>query len=274
MTPTFVLTPEQHAEFSRRGLLRLDGLLSPQSVQRARRVVLARLEQLGLWKDGAWRLESQPRPEFPATGLKTAKAIGNKRPELEALLDEPALRAAVDTLLEGRAWDRSIYPRPQLLFTLPNIDAWALPPGWHVDAPRLASGAWPGLQMFACLDHVAPRGGGTLAIAGSHRLLNAGRNIKASGLRRLLAPEDFFRRIWGKQPIPWGDHAALPSGAVGDVPLEVVELTGAAGDAWLLDLRTLHSAAPNAAARPRMMVTHRFVRADLTVEIAQAYGWR
>jgi ectoine hydroxylase-related dioxygenase (phytanoyl-CoA dioxygenase family) len=45
------------------------------------------------------------------------------------------------------------------------------------------------------------------------------------------------------------------------------------GDAWLMDLRTLHVAAPNCSARPRLMATHRFLRADLTCELAAAFGW-
>jgi len=268
------LTPEQHDEFSRRGVLRMAGLLSPSAVRRARDFVLRRMEQLGLWKDGAWRLDDRPRPKWPDSGLKTSKAVGNKHAELEALVEEPALRAAVDALLGGRPFDRKMHPRPQLLFTLPNIDAWVLPPGWHVDAPRLASGAPPGVQLFACLDHVAPRGGGTLVIAGSHLLLNDHRHIRARDLRRELSHEAFFRPIWGRQPLSWEDDRPLPSGAVGDVALQVMELTGAPGDAYLVDLRVLHSGAPNAADRPRMMITDRFIPADLAQEMAEAYGWR
>jgi hypothetical protein len=273
VTATFALTADQRDEFARRGVMRLEGLLSSHRVQPARDVVLRRLEQLGLWRDGAWRLEDRSWPQYPASGLKTSKVIGNKHAELEALLDEPALRAAVDDLLEGRAFDRAMYRRPQLLFTLPNIDTWVLPPGWHTDAPRLASGARAGVQMFACLDHVAPRSGGTLVIAGSHLLLNEGRSIKASELHKLLGREPFFRAIWGKRPHVWEDDCALPSGAVGKVALEVLELTGSPGDVWLVDLGVLHSGAPNAGARPRMMVTYRFVRADVVGEIAEAYGW-
>ena len=267
------LTPEQRDEFARRGVLRIDGLLSPAGVSRARDVVLQRMERLGLWADGAWRLDARPRPSYPDSGLKTSKAIGNRRPELEALAQEPDLRAAVDELLGGRPFDRKMHPRPQLLFTLPNTDTWMLPPGWHTDAPRLASGARPGVQLFACLDHVAPRGGGTLAIAGSHLLLNDKRRIRARDLRRELGGEPFFRRIWGKRPLPWADGEALPRGAVHNLPLEVIELTGAPGDAYLVDLRTLHSGAPNAGDRPRMMITDRYIRADLAREIADAYGW-
>ena len=267
------LTPEQCDQFSRRGVLRMDGLLSPSAVRRARDFVLRRMEQLGLWKDGAWRLDHRPRPQWPDSGLKTSKVVGNKHPQLEALVEEPALRAVVDMLLGGRPFDRKMHPRPQLLFTLPNADAWVLPAGWHADAPRLPSGEAPGVQLFACLDHVAPRGGATLAIAGSHRLLDDGRCIRAKDLRRELSREAFFRPLWGPQPVPWADDQPLPRGMVGDVALEIMELTGAPGDAYLIDLRTLHSGAPNAADRPRMMITDRFIPTHLAEEIAQVYGW-
>ena len=63
------------------------------------------------------------------------------------------------------------------------------------------------------------------------------------------------------------------SDVVDGVRLELVELTGVPGDAYLTDLRVLHSGAPNASVRPRMMATYRFMRADLMAEFAQAYGW-
>jgi ectoine hydroxylase-related dioxygenase (phytanoyl-CoA dioxygenase family) len=40
----------------------------------------------------------------------------------------------------------------------------------------------------------------------------------------------------------------------------VVELTGVLGDLWLMDLRALHTAAPNPSAAPRLMMTWRFLR--------------
>src|SRR5580658_6728501 len=257
MGQSTAITPEQRDEFTRRGVLRIEGLLSEAGVRRARETVLRRLEQLGLWRDGAWRLGEWPKPQWPSSGVKTSKVIGNRHPALEALSQEPRLRAIVDELLGGRAFDRKIHPRPQLLFTLPNIDAWVLPPHWHTDAPRLASGEPPGVQLFACLDHVAPRAGATLAIAGSHLLLNGRRHMRAKDLHRELGGEPFFRRIWSKRPLRWDDAEDLPRGAVHNISLEVVELTGAPGDGYLLDLRTLHSGAPNAGDQPRMMVTDR-----------------
>jgi hypothetical protein len=51
-------------------------------------------------------------------------------------------------------------------------------------------------------------------------------------------------------------------------------MTGAPGDVWLMDLRVLHVGSPNAAERPRMMLTFRYERSDLLHEVASAFGWR
>jgi ectoine hydroxylase-related dioxygenase (phytanoyl-CoA dioxygenase family) len=275
MPGTLILTPKQLDEFDNRGVLRLAGLLSADRVRRAREHAQSRLARLGLWKDGAWCLGNSPRPRSPATGLKTSKVIGNKHPDVEALLDEPALLSAVDALLAGCALDRTMSLRPQVLFTLPNSDTWKVPTDWHVDYPRLASGRRPGVQLFTFLDTVEHRGGGTLVIAGSHRLLNEGRFIRSRELRHRLCREPFFRELYSEAPVNVADRARLlgQTGAVGDVALEVVELTGVPGDAFFTDLRVLHAGAPNAADHPRMMATHRFVRPDVVQELTEAYGW-
>jgi len=275
MPGKLVLSPEQRDEFDRLGVLRLPGLLPADKVRRAREHVQRRLALLGLWRDGAWRLGDRPKPQWPDTGLKTSKAIGNKHPDIEALLEEPALLAAVDALLDGRAFDRAVYRRPQVLFTLPNTDRWTLPTGWHVDIPRLASGRCPGLQLFTFLDIVEPRGGGTLVVAGSHRLLNEERFIGAREMRRLLCREVFFRHLFSQAPAGAEDWGRLlgQTAAVGDVTLELMELTGAPGDAYLTDLRVLHASAPNASDRPRMMATYRFMPGNVVREMVEAYGW-
>jgi hypothetical protein len=267
------LTREQRATFERDGVVRLDGVVPADLVAAAQTAVRRPLEAAGFWRDGAWRLDALPRPVWPDHGVRTAKTIGNKHPELEALMEAPAIRTVVDELLEGREIDRRIYPRPQVLFTLPNAEQWMMTTGWHTDAPRLASRRPAGVQVFTFLDHVAPRGGGTLVIAGSHRLLNDGQFLTAKHVHRLLGREPFFRQLWTKRPIPWADDAELPSGAIDNLPLRVMELTGAPGDAWLMDLRTLHNGAPNAGDHPRLMVTYRFVRRDVAREIAEGMGW-
>lgn len=267
MSRDSILTLEQLDAFQCRGVLRLAGLLSTDRVRRAREHVQRRLEPLGLWRDGEWRLGAVPTPQWPDTGLKPSKAIGNRHPDVEALIEEPALLATVDALLGGCPFERGMYRRPQVLFTLPNADTWTPPTGWHVDVPRLASGRCPGVQLFACLDRVEPCGGGTVVVAGSHRLCNEGRHLRVKDLAQRLRREAFFRDLYSGAPLPGR------SGAVGDVALELLELTGAPGDAWLMDLRVLHAAAPNASNRPRMMATHRFVREEVGQEMAEAFGW-
>lgn len=278
MIQTFTLTPEQRDAFKRAGILRLDGLVSAEGVRRAREAVLRRLELLGLWKADAWHLDALPRPRWPDTGLKTSEVIGNRHPELAALVEESALTAAVDALLEGHPYERpGPNRRPQVLFTLPNAQTWTVPSGWHSDRPRLASGQSPGVQLFAFLDVVDAHGGGTLAIAGSHHLLNEGRHIRPSEFGRLLRAEPFFADLLvADPPMASPQHRAdllHRTGAVGSVQLQIVEMTGGPGDVWLMDLRVLHAGGPNAADRPRMMLTFRYERSDLLHEVADAFGW-
>ena len=51
-----------------------------------------------------------------------------------------------------------------------------------------------------------------------------------------------------------------PFGEADGVPIEAVELTGDPGDLWLMDMRALHTAAPNASRSSRVMMTWRFLR--------------
>jgi hypothetical protein len=274
MTVTSFLTLQQIEEFNLRGVLFLEGLLSADAVLGARDYVRRRLAQAGLWNNGTWRLDE---PQRQAAGLKTSLVIGNKHPAVEALIQERDLLAAVNSLLDGQPFDRKIHRRPQILFTLPNAFTWSIPKGWHVDIPRLASGLCPGLQMFGFLEEVGPRAGGTLVVAGSHLLFNCGRFIKQRELTRMLRRTPFFRHLYDAAGSPslrddasTIEMATEEDGAV----LELVELTGRPGDVYLMDLRMLHALAPNASDRPRVMATHRFVRADAIAELASGFAWR
>ena len=278
MSESFNLTPEQREVFKRTGVLRIEGLLSAEGVRHAREAVLRTLEPLGLWKAGAWHLNALPRPHWPDTGLKTSEVIGNRHPELAALIEESALAAAVDALLEGQPYERpGSGRRPQVLFTLPNAQTWTLPTGWHSDRPRLASGQSAGVQLFAFLDVVETRGGGTLAIAGSHHLLNEGRSIRPSEFKKLLRCQPFFADLMDRDPAADNprERAELlhRKGTVGKAELQIVEMTGVPGDVWLMDLRVLHCGSPNATERPRVMLTFRYERSDLLHEVAEAFGW-
>lgn len=267
------LNDEQRSQFDRDGVLKLEDLAASAVVERARQAVLRPLEALGLWRDGAWRLDDRARPHWPENGLKPRRDIGNRQPDIEALIDDPGVNAAVASLLGDTSFDRTLYPRPQILVSLPNAGPWRLPNGWHTDLPRLASGERPGLQAFFLLEAVGPKGGATMAVAGSHHLLNDGRDLKVKAITTALRAEPYFRDVFDADRDE-AAQAALPIGRVGDTPLRVVEFTGRPGDVWLMDLRILHSAAPNSADCPRLMATHRFLKASLTPQIAAAFGWR
>lgn len=107
-----------------------------------------------------------------------------------------------------------------------------------------------------------PRGGGTLVIAGSHRLTTpAGPQADNAPVRsgevkahlRTLRP--WLNDLWN----PGGDteriYRYLAAGAViNGVHVRVEELTGEPGDAVIMHPRLLHVMAPNGLQTPRMML--------------------
>jgi hypothetical protein len=273
MPQPFTLTQRQREQFDLAGVLHLPQLFSPKLLERAQAAVRRKLATCGLWSDGAWHLDAIPRPVWPDNGWKSpSKTLADRRSDVAALLEDVGLQGGVNSLLDGRPFERSAVS-PHLLFTLPNAERWFLPSLWHIDAPRLASGAFPGVQTFILLEDVVGRGGGTAIMAGSHKLLNDGRTIRPKHLAGLLIQQHaFFCPLFGKQTLYFEPGTALPRAQCAGVEIQVMELTGQAGDVWFMDLRVLHATAPNASDRPRIMVTSRYHRSDLREEVAEA--WR
>lgn len=259
-----MLSEHQRAMFEFSGILKVNSLLSEQAISRARNAILSRFEALGLSRHGEWQLDDRPKAKWPDKGY-SAKAIGNKIGEVERLIQAPGIKPIVDIFLEHAALDIQMFKRPQILVTLPNGGSWFMPnDGWHVDFPRLANGQRAGVQIFILLSEIESQGGATFVVAGSHRLLNDGRFIRSSDVTKQLKNESFFQRLM-----------LAPSSSIDDfqlskdmnhcaqrVDLGVVELTGHPGDVYFMDMRVLHSASPNASNQPRIMATHRFIRAD------------
>ncbi|MEO1476251.1 MAG: phytanoyl-CoA dioxygenase family protein [Pseudomonadota bacterium] len=266
---TRILSEHQRAEFEASGILKMESLISKETIIRACSAILSRFEALNLSQNGEWQLEDRPRLKWPDKGYST-KQIGNKIEDVESLLDEPVIRPIIDDLLEHADLDKDMFKRPQILVTLPNKDDWFMPSdGWHVDIPRLASGDRAGVQIFILLDEIKPQGGGTLAVAGSHQLLNRGDFIRSRDVTKQLRKHPFFHELMLER------HSSLNVGrnldgtkpSEEEIELAVIEMTGAPGDAYLMDTRVIHSGAPNVKDQPRMMATHRFVRADAVAEM-------
>ena len=83
------------------------------------------------------------------------------------------LRAALDALLGGGAWDVPnrwgaflvTFPRERGTWTVPDHV-------WHADFPfDLPPDPLPGVKMLALISDIEPRMGGTLVVAGSHRVV-------------------------------------------------------------------------------------------------------
>jgi ectoine hydroxylase-related dioxygenase (phytanoyl-CoA dioxygenase family) len=85
---------------------------------------------------------------------------------------------------------------------------------------------------------VAPRGGATLALAGSHRFM--ARNAHAaSPLREALTTRE------------------NPAAKLRELGVGIIEMCGRAGDVFLMDMRVLHTPSINAAKHARLMATCR-----------------
>ena len=250
-----IVSGRQRADFQARGLVRVPGLLRADAIAPARAQLHAVLERAGVFSDGAWTGERTADWSFHSSLMQRLKPCA-KSGNFQAVL--PAEVWAIAEALAGEAVSCPYSKHPQILFTPPNADTWTVPGSiWHVDLPRLGELGPPGVQMFSFLDTVEPGGGGTLVVAGSHRLVNDSGRVRSKDVKKRLSKTPFFRCLLRGEP---EERARLleERGSVGEVELQVVELCGEPGDVYFTDLRLLHTLAPNASARPRLMVTQRF----------------
>lgn len=249
-----MLTDEQTAQFE------LDGLLPlPQAVPTP--TALAMRDRLWAFMSIMHgRTHDDPttwKPIEGRVGFKTLMRAG-AFDGLSESLSEPI------TDLLGTAWKPPAHwGHPLVTFPSPEAQ-WAIPARrWHVDSSQWSIGAIPGLVAFTFLDEVRPRGGGTLVMAGSHRLTwqlcrQAGGFMKTSSMKAVLAERHrWFADLW-HAPIADAEQLRryLDEGTVVEgTRLRVVELCGQPGDVVLMNLRMLHVAAPNTLHTPRMMLS-------------------
>lgn len=249
------MTPEQRAGFEETGLLRLPGAIAETGVTAMRERV---------WK--ALRARHGFRQEDPGTWK--SRRPGKLKGEIERAggfpeLAVPRLVETLDALLGAGSWqppDRWGIP----ILTFPTPGTWELPHRfWHLDL-AVASPPEP-LQtvvVLTLLAAVEPRGGGTVAVSGSSRLVrtlrergeirSGGRSIDVRKTLRRVDP--WFELLWEGE----GEERErrLRDGVtVRDVVLRVVEFTGAPGDVLVMHPWTLHSLSPNERALPRLALS-------------------
>jgi hypothetical protein len=261
-----MFTAIERENFAVHGLINRKNFLPPEKLACARKVIFQQLAQAGLWCNGDWSLDNSPQATELAAGMPLVKPL-NRHPMLIDLVSGE-VAAAASALVNARP----VFPmsaHPALLFTLPNATMWTVPhQNWHVDLPRLPDGDIPGVQIFALLESVKPGGGGTLAVTGSHRLLNKkGVRTSSTDLRKQLKQDRYFAELLADNT---ADRLRFlrAAGQVGNVALQVVEMVGEAGDLYFMDLRMLHTIAPNTQPIPRLMLTQRYLLASARLALS------
>lgn len=257
-----ILTARDHARFESRGYVRLRQAFP----RRAARAVA----------DDIWdelRAEYGIERDDPATWRVPPRSPRRaKTSPLNAEVASPRFRAAIDDLLgTGRWQEPSNWGGFLVTFPTPKEEPWKLTSTlWHWDReltepPTVRGTELPGLLIFTFFSAVPPRGGGTLLLSGSPRLVRAFYDNLTPEERalphgehrkRLYAWHPWLERLTGLAPAG-GDRTALfmeRETEVAGVPLRVVELTGEPGDAVYCNPWMVHApAGVNHHDRPRMM---------------------
>jgi hypothetical protein len=255
-----VLTTEQRDELATVGHTRLPGVLDRATVTAIADRVWEHLVRKGIDRHDptTWPAGFQAKLQ----GLRQARvfdAFGTAG---------GIVTGAVDEILGRRRGPEDANAWGPALFTFPERIPWLLPHAtWHLDLPGRGDPDRPAqARLFGYVTDVVPWGGGTLVVEGSHELV---RRMVAAAPKHDAGSSAMVRRRL-REAHPWfealfqpDEHPAarirrfmVDGEEVDGVRLRVAELTADAGDVVVMLPWTLHSASTNAAARPRMMVTH------------------
>lgn len=188
-----------------------------------------------------------------------------KRDPLQAAIMTERVCGVFDDLLGAGAWSP---PRDwgRAIVTFPEPGPWQVPTRlWHWDNPCEDHLDRPrALLTVGFIGPVAPKGGGTLILSGSPRLLIRQERALPAGPRRgsgagfwerFHRSDPWLMALTGHAPSPADRIAAFMDGetVVDGVPLRVVELTGQPGDMVFCHPVMVHCAVANRGARPRFM---------------------
>lgn len=253
------LTPNERAAFERDGFLRLGGAFPDRIAHGlAERAWTALKERHGIDPTDrtTWRWD-------PGRRLHGAKNDWRHREIATA-----RLTGAINDILGESTWQP-----PQswgsVMVTFPNATepGWTVPAKiWHWDSRLPDNAAAPtNLTTFTYLNDVGPKGGGTLVVQGSHRLLKQfhGRLKSADRARDQRWHRQRFMRShpWllalsseGQTRAERIERFMVKETMINGIGVRVVELCGEAGDAILCHPLLLHAASQNASDRPRLVM--------------------
>lgn len=245
------ISAELRQKFRDEGVLKFPFRIDSSLVSKARGACEDELRRQGFLQGGKFSPGSlRGLPVFQ----QNAELARRLRPggALSALMTED-LQKCLEDLSGGRL--RPAGPEPQFLVSRPRQGESSLKElNWHLDLKIPKTDQSPGVQIFALIADVKPGGGATLALAGSHRLPYT-QNPPRSALQLLRESED-AHWIFGEGRPPTPQKTITIHGQ----PIRLVEMSGHAGEVYVMDLRTLHSPSVNTTPTPRLMLTQRFLR--------------
>jgi len=226
------MTPEQAIFFRDNGYLLLKGALPRKQLDPIKNHVLAELKRLKIWSSG--RTLSASMKKTPVFQQVTKQIQLIRYPALYSRVITPEIQSAITSLAQRRlGFDQDA----QFLISLPHGIDWTLHGlKWHVDI-SLDTPGLPGIQAFILIDDVRLRGGATMAVVGSHALADRGKRGRAREI--LKGSGDIEKEL-------------------ADLGLSILEMSGEAGDVYLMDMRLLHTPSVNATQNVRLMATARF----------------
>jgi ectoine hydroxylase-related dioxygenase (phytanoyl-CoA dioxygenase family) len=253
---TLMLTPEQRSEFDQLGIVRLPAAIAAENIDQMRDLLWTSLES----DHGVHRNDSTTWISERVTGIQRVA-----RSDAYAAMASPAICSALNDLFGVGAWER---PRHwgQPLVTFPGESTrWDVPhASWHLDAPATrASSKLAGVIVFTFLAPVLERGGGTVVLAGSHRVVedfaakaDPSEEWRSADVRKALArAEPWLRNLWScEQEIDRVPRFMTDGAVVRGVPMRVIELTGEPGDAIIWHSWLFHAPASNCRSQPRLML--------------------
>jgi hypothetical protein len=249
------------SRFEASGVVRLEGAFGADQAAAMREAVWRHAEQ-----------DSGIRPGDPA-GWAASHVLnwqGVRRHRAFApLADNQSVSDALDAIFGTGGWQR---PRAgaQILFSLPEPGPWVLPDGWHMDC-GFEQPTWPvrSVKLFAFFGEVGPRGGGTMVLPGTHRLVDRYREglpaptgAGKDNWQAFMRHDPWLARLLDGAELPDHGHALVGASAeIDGVPVQVVELTGSPGDVVVTHLHIFHARSPNTGTVPRLMLGKEIHRA-------------
>lgn len=252
-----VLTPDRREQFLETGMAHIPGLVPRAAADEAADHLWALLERKHGIRRGrpeTWKIEAPTRlQELGRSGAFDG-------------LDGPGLRAVLDELFQERGWAQPKTWGQAFATFRASPSPWNVPSvAWHLDfADPDDLRPWPrSVRVFVLLAPLQPGGGGTVYVAGSHKIvMQLLAEARTADDRRCAPLKEALKRQH-----PWVMDLCSPGNEAGrierfmeegesvrGVHLRVAEITGEAGDVFLMHPAVLHAAARNARPAPRMMV--------------------